>query len=135
MGFVFLFLTYFTQYDNLQDHPRCCKWPCFPLCSGRVILHCAYLLHLCPFIYGTLGVLPRLGYCKQCHSEHWGCMCLFKLSPDIRPGMGIFTLTSLTLPLSLPQVCHSRKVFRFILFPASPVCIPLLSGEGCVGLI
>ena len=26
MVFVFLFLTYFTQYDNLQVHPRCCKW-------------------------------------------------------------------------------------------------------------
>ena len=29
--FVFLFLTYFTQYDNLQVHPYCCKWHYFIL--------------------------------------------------------------------------------------------------------
>ena len=28
---VFLFLTYFTQYDNLQVHPCCCKWLYFIL--------------------------------------------------------------------------------------------------------
>ena len=26
MIFVLLWLTYFTQYDNLQIHPYCCKW-------------------------------------------------------------------------------------------------------------
>ena len=29
MIFVFLCLAYFTQYDNLQVHPCCCKWHCF----------------------------------------------------------------------------------------------------------
>ena len=93
-------------------------------------IHCAYLLHLCPFIYWTLRVLPCLGYCKWCCNEHWGC------TPDIRPGVGIFTLMSLTLPLSLPQVkLPLQKSFRFILFSAAPVCIPSLSAEGCVDLI
>ena len=27
--FIFLFLTYVAQYDDLQVHPCCCKWPCF----------------------------------------------------------------------------------------------------------
>ena len=31
MVFVFLFLTYFTLYDNLQVHPCCCKWHYFIL--------------------------------------------------------------------------------------------------------
>ena len=31
MVFVFLFLTYFTWYDNLQVHPCCCKWHYFIL--------------------------------------------------------------------------------------------------------
>ena len=29
MIFVFLCLTYFTQCDNLQDHPCCCRWHYF----------------------------------------------------------------------------------------------------------
>ena len=26
MVYVFLFLTYFTWYGNLQTHPCCCRW-------------------------------------------------------------------------------------------------------------
>ena len=29
MIFLFLYLTYFTQYDNLYIHPCCCKWDYF----------------------------------------------------------------------------------------------------------
>ena len=31
--FVFLFLTYFTQYESLGFHPCCCKWPASSLPS------------------------------------------------------------------------------------------------------
>ena len=37
--FVFLCLTYFTQYDSLQVHPRCCRWGELLLTkSARVVI-------------------------------------------------------------------------------------------------
>ena len=36
MIFIFLCLIYFTQYDNLQVHPCCCKWHYFILFSSWV---------------------------------------------------------------------------------------------------
>ena len=51
MIFVFLCLTYFTQYNNLYAHPCCCKWHYFVLFYGRVIFHCVYVPHLLyPFL-------------------------------------------------------------------------------------
>ena len=50
--FVFLRLTYFTQYDNLQVHPYCCKWHYFILFYGWVIFYCIYVPHfLYPLIH------------------------------------------------------------------------------------
>ena len=71
MIFHFLFLTYFTQYDNLWVHPCCCKWHYFILFNGGVIVHCVYVPHLLyPFIrWWTFKWLPCLGYCKQCCSD------------------------------------------------------------------
>ena len=40
MIYVFLCLTYFTQYDNLQVYPCCCKWHNFILFYGSVMFHC-----------------------------------------------------------------------------------------------
>ena len=46
--FVFSYLTYFTEYDNLLVHPCCCKWHHFILFYGWVIYHCTYVPHLYP---------------------------------------------------------------------------------------
>ena len=55
MIFVFLCLTYFTQYDNLQVHPCCCKWHYFvlflqlsniPLCICTTSIHSSVDGHL-----------------------------------------------------------------------------------------
>ena len=65
MVFVFLFLTYFTWYDNLQVHPCCCKWHYFILLYDWVIFYCVH-----SFVDGHLGVVPKwtfrkcLGCCK-----------------------------------------------------------------------
>ena len=40
--FVFLFLTYFIQYENLQFHPCCCKWPYFVFLWLSSIPLCIY---------------------------------------------------------------------------------------------
>ena len=46
MVFVFLCLTYFTQYDNLWVHPCCCRWHYFILFSGWLIFHCIHVPHI-----------------------------------------------------------------------------------------
>ena len=68
MVFVFLFLTDFTQYDNHQLHPCCCKWHYFIPLYGWVVFHCVYVpLLLNPFIYSwTFRLFPSLGFCEQC---------------------------------------------------------------------
>ena len=78
MIFVFLCLTYFTQYDKLQVHPCCCRWHYFVLFYGLVIFHCIYVPHLLyPFLcQWTFRLLPCPGSCKQCGNEHWGA-CIF----------------------------------------------------------
>ena len=50
----------------------------FPSFNGWVIFRCIYLPHLLyPFLcQWTFRWLPRLDYCKQCSSEHWGACIL-----------------------------------------------------------
>ena len=54
---VFLFLTYFTQYESLQFHPCCCKWHYFVLLMDEqysiVYMRHIFLIH--SFICGHLG--------------------------------------------------------------------------------
>ena len=62
MVFVLLFLTNFTQYDNLQVSPHCCKWYYFILFVLSSIL--LYIMHHIFFIHlsvdGHLGCLHVL---------------------------------------------------------------------------
>ena len=80
MVFVFLFLTYFTQYDSLQLHPCCCKWHYFIfflifMAEQYSIVYIPHLLY--PFICRwTFMLFPRLGCCGQCCYEHRGA-CIF----------------------------------------------------------
>ena len=83
MVFVFLFLAYFTQYDNLQVHPCYCKWHYFIL-YGLVVFHLCVCVCVCVcvcLLYSficrwTFRLLPCFGYCKQCCNELWGS-CIF----------------------------------------------------------
>ena len=44
---------------------------------GRVIFPCVCVPHVHPFFcQWTFGLLPCLGYCKQCSSEHWDACIL-----------------------------------------------------------
>ena len=79
MIFVLLCLTYFTQYDNLQVHPCCCKWHYFVLflwlSDSPWYIYVPHLLY--PFLCRwTFRLLPCPGYCNYCYSEHWGA-CIF----------------------------------------------------------
>ena len=78
MIFLFLCLTYFTQYDSLQVRLCCYKWHYFIHFNGSVIFRCIYVPHLLyPFLYQWISrLLSCLGYCKQCCNEHWGACIL-----------------------------------------------------------
>ena len=66
--FVLLRLTYFTQHNTLQFHPRRSKWWVFVVSNGSVIFHCIHKPHLLyPFIFRwTPRLLPQFGYCGHC---------------------------------------------------------------------
>ena len=75
----FLFLTYFTQYDNIQVYSCYYKCHYFILFYGHVVFHSLYIHYilLAMSVYQwTFRLLPYLEYYKQCCSEHWGA-CIF----------------------------------------------------------
>ena len=53
MMFVFLCLTYFTQYDNLQVHPCCCKWHYFILLFYMAEQYSIVCVCVCVCVYLT----------------------------------------------------------------------------------
>ena len=54
--------------------------------DGWVIFHCIQVPHLYPFLcQWTFRLLPCLGYCKQCCSEHWGTCILSDLEKTMAP--------------------------------------------------
>ena len=89
--FVLLRLTYFTQHNTLQFHPRQSKWWVFVISNGWGIFHCIHKPHLLyPFIFPwTPRLLPQFGYCGHCCYKPWGagvsvfhCICIFGVNPQ-----------------------------------------------------
>ena len=72
--FVLLRLTYFTQHNTLQFHPRWSKWWVFVISNSWVIFHCIHRPHLLyPFIFRwTPRLLPQFGYRGHCCYKHRG---------------------------------------------------------------
>ena len=62
--FVFLYLTYFIQYDNLQVYPCCCKWHYFLLMTEQHSL--VYMYHIF-FIHSSVD-------------GHLGCFHIFVIN-------------------------------------------------------
>ena len=89
---VFLFLTYFTQSDNLQVHLCCCRWRYCIHFDGWVIFRCIYGPHLYPGIccwcLGCSHVLVIVLLLTE------RCMYLFKLQffLGVCPGVGFLAL-------------------------------------------
>ena len=58
--------------------------------NSWVILHCRNVPRLYPFLCRwTFRLLPSLGYCKQCCSEHWGIYIL----SDLEKAMAVHSST------------------------------------------
>ena len=72
--FVLLRLTYFTQHNTLQFHPRWGKWWVFVVSNGWVIFHYIHKPHLLyPLIFRwTPRLLPQFSYCGHCCYKHRG---------------------------------------------------------------
>ena len=68
MAFVFLFLTYFPQYNDVQIHPCCCKW-----CHSFFMAE-QYFIVPHPFTHSFVNnhLFPCLAYCEQCNCKHRG---------------------------------------------------------------
>ena len=89
--FVLFWLTYFTQHNTLQFHPRWSKWWVFVVSNGWVIYHCIHRpQRLYPFIFRwTPRLLALFGYCGHRCYKHWGadvsafhCICIFGVNPS-----------------------------------------------------
>ena len=77
MVFVFLFLTYFTQYETLQLHPCCCTWHYFILFMAEQysIVYMCYVFLVHSSVNVHLGCFHALAI-EQCFYEHAGA-CIF----------------------------------------------------------
>ena len=115
----YLFLTYFTKYDNLFIHPCSCICQYFILINGWVIFHWVYIYtqHLYPFLcWWTLRLLPCLGYCKWCCNEHWDtCILLDHFKTDFRKVVLRWQRNRTRRPLSLPQI-HPKNTWTLSKF-------------------
>ena len=94
-------------------HVACCKWH---------LSHSFLWLSNIPLSICTISsrLLPCLGYCRTCCSEHWGVWTfwirVFIFSGDM-PGVGL-----------LDHVVPLFFSFVFIFFKESPCCSPAWSG-------
>ena len=114
MIFVFLCLTYFTQYDNLCS---------FLWLSNIPLYICTTSLSI--ILMMDIELLPCPDYCKQCFYEHWSA-CIFSnygfLQIIPRSGIaGQFSVFNLleNLCTVLQSDCtniHSHQQYRQVLF-------------------
>ena len=132
MVFFFFFLTYFTQYENLQFHPCYCKWHYFVLfiveqCSTAYICH-IFLIH--SSVNGHLGCFHVVAYpfffkiyLFLSLTTFWTSYC-YLVSFCIQFGVAIFQLADLSFlvplffffQLVLDLFLQSFRFFCFVLF-------------------
>jgi len=77
------------------------------------------------FCWWTFSLLPYLGYCEECHNEHWGaCIIMDHFFPlGICPGVGLQG-HRVALVFSFPRNFHN------VLHSGVPIYIPTNSVGG-----
>ena len=98
MPFVFLSLTYFTQYDHLEVRP-CSKWRYCILFRGSAAFHHTCATSLSITCQWAFGLSPCLGYCEQrcCEHRHACIFLTYSSSLDIHPEVGLDQMVILFL--------------------------------------
>ena len=89
MVLVFLFLTYFTWYDNLWLHPCCCEWHYFVPFYGLVVFHCIYIPHV---LFLRLGN-SRILILKKYRLEGIACIDKGKCCIILKCSLWIFSVS------------------------------------------
>ena len=94
---VFVFLIYFTWYDNLYLHPCCCKWHCLVLFYGWEVFHCICVPHLLWGFPGGASDKESTCQCRRC--KRWGFDCwVGKIPWNWQPA-----------PVFLPRKFHGQR--------------------------
>ena len=112
---------------TLYVHACCCRWCYFILSDDWVTFHCTYVPNLLRIMFicqWTFRLLPCLGNCKQCCSEHWGCIYPF----------GPYFPRDICLLVGL----LGHKVALFLIFEGTPilfsiVAVPVYNPTNSVG--
>ena len=115
MAFVFLCLTYFTQYDNVQIHPCCCKWHYFILflwLSNTPLYACNTSSLAIP-----LSMDVQVASVVNTATMTIGCMYRFEVcfSLDICLGVGLLGhMVVLLLVFKEPEYCFPQWLYQFM---------------------
>ena len=135
MVFVFVLLTYFTQYESLF-HPCCCKWHYVILFYGWVVFHCVYIYHIFRIqssvdvhlgCFHVLAIVYHIFLIDSSVNGHLGCFHVFAIMNRAAMNMPVHVsfsrkILSRYMPKSGIFGSYGSSIFSFS--KVTPYCFP-----------